>query len=119
MHGRTSLLGLYAAGEVACTGVHGANRLASNSLLEGLVFGALAAETMVAEQGSAAEAGWTEFPEAAAAGVTPEAATERWIAELRGLMWKYAGLLRDAGGLGEAHRGLDSLVASMPRGKTK
>ena len=116
VHGRTSLPGLYAAGEVACTGVHGANRLASNSLLEGLVFGALAAETMVAEQGSAGEAGWTEFPEAADAGVTPEAATERWIAELRGLMWKYAGLLRDANGLREAQRGLDSLVASMPRG---
>jgi L-aspartate oxidase len=41
-HGRTTLAGLYAAGEVACTGVHGANRLASNSLLEGLVFGARA-----------------------------------------------------------------------------
>ena len=47
VHGRTSLPGLYAAGEAACTGVHGANRLASNSLLEGLVFGALAAEAMV------------------------------------------------------------------------
>jgi len=45
--GRTTVRGLYAAGEVACTGVHGANRLASNSLLEGLVFGARAAQAML------------------------------------------------------------------------
>ena len=47
LFGRTSLPGLYAAGEAACTGVHGANRLASNSLLEGLVFGARAAQSML------------------------------------------------------------------------
>ena len=52
VHGRSPLPGLYAAGEAACTGVHGANRLASNSLLEGLVFGALAAEAMIEEQGA-------------------------------------------------------------------
>ncbi len=46
LDGRTSVPGLYAAGEVACTGVHGANRLASNSLLEGLVFGARAGAAM-------------------------------------------------------------------------
>jgi L-aspartate oxidase len=122
VQGRTSLTGLYAAGEVACTGVHGANRLASNSLLEGLVFGALVAETMIAELDPApmhnGPAGTTwAAPEAAlASGVTTEAATERWIAELRALMWKHAGLLRDGAGLVEAQRGLDALAVSMPRG---
>ena len=46
LEGRTSLPGLFAAGEVAATGVHGANRLASNSLLEGLVFGGRAGRAM-------------------------------------------------------------------------
>ena len=119
VHGRTSLPGLYAAGEVACTGVHGANRLASNSLLEGLVFGVLAAEAMMADGNPEPEI--AHAAEAAAAantgnGVTSEAATERWIAELRGLMWKYAGLLRDANGLREAQRGLEALAVTMPRG---
>ncbi len=49
LHGRTTVPGLYAAGEVACTGVHGANRLASNSLLEGLVFGARAGAAAIAD----------------------------------------------------------------------
>src|SRR6202046_1084541 len=121
VQGRTSLRGLYAAGEVACTGVHGANRLASNSLLEGLVFGVLAAETMVAEEGPGLrepgpeDATW--IAPAAAEGVTTEAATERWIAELRGLMWKHAGLLRDVTGLGEMRRRLDALAVTMPRGQ--
>ena len=49
LHGRSSIAGLYAAGEVSCTGVHGANRLASNSLLEGLVFGARAGASAIAD----------------------------------------------------------------------
>ncbi|WP_213807783.1 L-aspartate oxidase [Granulicella sp. dw_53] len=123
VHGRTSLPGLFAAGEVACTGVHGANRLASNSLLEGLVFGALAAEAMVA-QGAEVRARGAEGLAVADAvesavsnqGVTGEAATERWIGELRALMWKDAGLLRDKVGLERAQRGLEALAVTMPRG---
>jgi L-aspartate oxidase len=116
VQGRTSLPGLYAAGEVACTGVHGANRLASNSLLEGLVFGALAAETMLAEAPLVNDELIAAPVVAGAAGVTSEAATEKWIRELRELMWEYAGLLRDADGLRQAKRGLDALAAMMPKG---
>ncbi len=115
VQGRSSLPGLYGAGEAACTGVHGANRLASNSLLEGLVFGALAAETMIAEMPQG-EIFSTAAPAAASVGVSTEAATERWIAELRELMWRYAGLLRDASGLRQAQHRLEALARSMPRG---
>ena len=118
VQGRTTLPGLYAAGEAACTGVHVANRLASNSLLEGLVFGALAAETMVAET-SLTELDASASVVASSESVTPEAATERWIKELRDLMWKYAGLLRDNAGLEQAKRGLDALGAAMPKGLTR
>jgi L-aspartate oxidase len=118
VQGRTTLPGLYAAGEAACTGVHGANRLASNSLLEGLVFGALAAETMVAET-SLTELDASASVVASSGGVSAEAATERWIKELRDLMWKYAGLLRDKDGLEQAKRGLDALGAAMPKGLTR
>jgi L-aspartate oxidase len=122
VHGRTTLPGLYAAGEVACTGVHGANRLASNSLLEGLVFGALAAETMVVDQPSAAnlsrnverEGLRTEEVEA-----TSNEVAEQWIAELRGTMWRYAGLLRDANGLRTAERMLKTLRSAMPKGLSR
>jgi L-aspartate oxidase len=123
VHGRTSLSGLYAAGEAACTGVHGANRLASNSLLEGLVFGVLAAEAVkqgleIRDQGAGIrdQKAGAVAPVAIESGATSEKATERWIAELRDLMWKYAGLLRDAAGLREAQRGLNALAVTMPRG---
>jgi L-aspartate oxidase len=95
LYGRTSVAGLFAAGEAACTGVHGANRLASNSLLEGLVFGARAAEAMrssavspllVATLGEPIEDQPAEM-------VLPEAFA------IRDLMWHHAGLVRTAEGL--------------------
>src|ERR1700678_1260581 len=60
--------------------------------------------------------GSTGVPEIVSVGATSEAATERWIAELRALMWKHAGLLRDGAGLREAQRGLDALAVTMPQG---
>ncbi len=95
VHGRTSLPGLFAAGEVACTGVHGANRLASNSLLEGLVFGARAAEAMLGDAAASA----SPFGPAPASNV--QAAPEL-RATLQTEMWRDAGLLRDGEGLERA-----------------
>jgi L-aspartate oxidase len=93
--GRTSLPGLFAAGEVACTGVHGANRLASNSLLEGLVFGARAAESMRRESGVQVAAAETAAPlQRGERGLPP---VEVAIEQLQQQMWEHAGLLRDAG----------------------
>jgi L-aspartate oxidase len=108
VHGRTSLPGLYAAGEAACTGVHGANRLASNSLLEGLVFGARAAETMVEEQVSVVSPQMSVENEGAENG-NERGDIETWVSELRGLMWKDAGLLRDGVGLRRAQERLTEM----------
>ncbi len=94
LNGRTSLAGLHAAGEAACTGVHGANRLASNSLLEGLVFGARAAQAMLDDDLPFVDLAPPEMS------ITPltsdeEAQLEKQIAELQTAMWSYAGLLRE------------------------
>ncbi len=96
--GRTSLRGLYAAGEAACTGVHGANRLASNSLLEGLVFGARAAQSMLADGLPMVTA---DAPESNPLPLTAEeeAKLEELIAVFQAAMWAYAGLLRENFGL--------------------
>lgn len=102
--GRTSLPGLYAAGEVACTGVHGANRLASNSLLEGLVFGARAADAMC----QPARAGEIRRPRRR--GPMPRGANGAAVPDadaVRALMWRDVGLVRDAEGLAGAVATLD------------
>jgi len=108
--GRTSLPRLCAAGEAACTGVHGANRLASNSLLEGLVFGARAAQTMQEEKPLAAQSA----PEPCRQ-TGPETDYAELRAKLQQSMWQNAGLLRDAEGLRKGQDELRHLSASIPR----
>jgi L-aspartate oxidase len=112
LDGRTSLPGLYAAGEAACTGVHGANRLASNSLLEGLVFGARAAQSMLAD-------GLPLVPaEGAPAPATPlstseEQRVEERIASLQADLWAYAGLLRQESTLREGFAAQEACSAGL------
>jgi L-aspartate oxidase len=89
LDGRTEVPGLYAAGECASTGVHGANRLASNSLLECLVFGRRAAHAALDEPG---------LPDLASPEPEPPAA-DRVTPELRRALWRDCGLVRDAAGL--------------------
>ena len=100
LDGRTTLAGLYAAGEAACTGVHGANRLASNSLLEGLVFGARAARAMTANAQPARASG--SLPE-------PFQLLAAEPAEIRRMASEYCGILRNGDGLREAIRRLDAV----------
>ncbi|MBI1190793.1 MAG: L-aspartate oxidase [Tepidisphaera sp.] len=113
LHGRTDVPGLYAAGEAACTGLHGANRLASNSLLEGLVFGEIAGRQAAEMRGDAAvakamngngakPAGWTGGARPAPVGIVSDIRpSDRGELDLtdvrssvRSAMWKNVGLER-------------------------
>jgi L-aspartate oxidase len=109
LDGRTSIAQLFAAGEVACTGVHGANRLASNSLLEGLVFGARAAAAMLQPLAPAvltgADVRECRLPEGGGDAL-PSAY------EIRDLMWRAVGLLRTQAGLQRASDALAQAVRS-------
>ncbi|HUA03536.1 MAG TPA: FAD-dependent oxidoreductase [Solirubrobacteraceae bacterium] len=95
IHGRATLAGLHAVGECSCTGLHGANRLASNSLTECFVFGARAARSAVAQPAPDTAA-------VEAAGDTPRGAKPEPISiASREALWHNAGLERDAAGLTE------------------
>ncbi|MFC9561229.1 L-aspartate oxidase [Agromyces sp. NPDC056965] len=119
LDGRTSLPGLYAVGEVARTGVHGANRLASNSLLEAAVFAERAVRAITAWESSSTRDAGAHAHAYAAAGVSARpsdvvrgAPVDR--DELRALMWRHVGLERDEAGLAEASARLDAWRAPEP-----
>jgi L-aspartate oxidase len=117
--GRTSLPGLYAAGETAATGVHGANRLASNSLLEGLVFGARAGDAMMKDApvskkstgllpGIAAPKTWNENSESATS-KKPKSAPSEALQKVRELMWHDVGIMRSGKDLKHAIQALTTM----------
>jgi L-aspartate oxidase len=107
LRGRTSVPSLFAAGEVAATGVHGANRLASNSLLEGLVFGMAAGSAML-EETPAAQASRAS-DDAPPAGI-PDAAAADVAAQVRTLAWEKIGIVREREGLAGAIARLEELA---------
>jgi L-aspartate oxidase len=110
--GRTSLAGLYAVGEVACTGVHGANRLASTSLLEGLVWGTRAARDIASrsdepglERASQIHRWYRPKHEEP---VDPALVNQDWLT-IRSTMWNYAGIIRTRKRLNRAKSDLEYL----------
>jgi L-aspartate oxidase len=116
LEGRTTLGGLYAAGEAACTGVHGANRLASNSLLEGLVYGARAGKAMQAESRNSVG---KPAPRAAYSNGSAGQDTEEAIRQIQDLMWKDVGIVRDAGRLKHAIAGLEQIRPTVAHPATR
>jgi L-aspartate oxidase len=117
LDGRTTVPGMYACGEVACTGVHGANRLASNSLLEGLVFAERVSRDVAVLQphgltAPASEA-W-DVPVLHDRGAAQVAADS-----VRQVMWQYAGIDRTARGLRTAVTEIDAIEGRLPAGATE
>ncbi len=119
LEGRTTLPGLWAVGEVACTGVHGANRLASNSLLEGVVFGARAASDIQSYLAAGSRAGdsWEPTPRFSGTPldtsglVAPFQLNPARMASIQNLMWEHVGLYRDESCLRRALAALRDLAA--------
>ena len=117
LDGKTSVAGLYAAGEVASTGVHGANRLPSNSLLESLVYGARAGKAMrqelrpVSKSSSETQAAYSNGP--------VDAAVEQVIGQIQDLMWSEVGIVRMRMGLQKAVKTLEEMTPKVTNPKTR
>lgn len=114
--GRTSLQHLYAIGEVSCTGLHGANRLGSSSLLEGLVWGVRAAQDIGPQLASLPLISASSIPQWRTEGVTEladPALVEHDMATIKHTMWYYVGLVRSRRRLERALRDLANLLSDI------
>ena len=109
--GRTTVPGLYAAGEVTCTGVHGANRLASNSLLEGLVFGARAGEAAAEDSGRWSVVSGQDKESDMGPVVGGRVISTAVRKRVKRIMWERVGIFRDRTALTRALRELDTIAS--------
>ena len=117
LDGKTNVRGLYAAGEVAVTGAHGANRIASNSLLESLVYGARAGKAMATAEKSSARA--PEPRDATYSNGPVDAGVEELIGQLQDLMWSEVGVVRIRTGMQKAVKALEEMAPKLSHPKTK
>lgn len=111
LDGKTSVAGLYAAGEVAATGVHGANRLPSNSLLESLVYGARAGKAMRQELRPASKS--SSQPQAAYSNGPVDVGVEQTISQIQELMWSDVGIVRMRMGMQKAVKTLEEMTPKV------
>jgi L-aspartate oxidase len=118
LDGRSTLAGLFAAGEVAATGVHGANRLPGNALLEALVYGARAGKAMREELKEKRKPGGREKRAATQNGPV-DAGIEESIGQIQDSMWKDAGVVRMRMGMQEAIKKLEGLSARVAHPRTR
>ncbi len=111
--GRSTVPGLYAAGEVSCTGVHGANRLASNSLLEGLVFGARAGGAALDDSRHLAIGTWPSKKDDQGSKVEHQKShlSTAVRKRVKRIMWERVGILRDRNSLARALKEFDQILA--------
>src|SRR5688500_7222116 len=113
LDGRSTVPGLYAAGEVGCTGVHGANRLASHYLLEGLVFGACAGEAAAGDSCGFQVSGFRLKERADVQELLSESTVSTAVKKrVKRVMWERVGIIRDKSSLERALREFEQIASS-------
>jgi L-aspartate oxidase len=117
LEGRTGIRGLFAAGEVAATGLHGANRLPSNALLEALVYGTRCGKAM--SETARSESKMAAQPKVAYSNGPVDAGLEETITQIQDLMWKELGIVRTRAGMEKAVKTLEEMAPKLAHPKTR